>query len=470
MTSKNKHRVILGTFSAASNVSGIKVDTKAVSALMHKYGGFAVFDYATAAPYVPIDMEPSVRGSEDGDYSKDAVAISTHKFIGGPGTPGLLIIRKSILVKSKPQVCGGGTVKWVGPTSHEYVDNIEEREEGGTPEIIGSIRAGLVFQLKDRIGAETIEAIENDLVWVALPRLVQNDNIHVLGNLWAKRLPVVSFNIRAPTLDSGSDRQFLHFNFVAALLNDLFGIQARGGCACAGPYGQKALGFEDNKGTDSESHMKSIYAKKPIAVFKGGFVRICLHFLMTKEEVDYMIKSIEFVAKHGWKFLPFYGYCVKSGHWEHKKFEKLSGISLRAINFSMKSDDESKKKKNEEKTRMSFEDTLRAAKLCCPTSDTFAKFEPASDTKLLEDYPGKCWFMLPFQAVKMLSELSPDASESDLNPRDLRCFTPRTRQRFNLGDCILDLNKRTSDGTNDAAKSPRNMRKAHKTGKRWWGK
>eukprot|EP00467_Chlorarachnion_reptans_P011684 CAMPEP_0114510750 /NCGR_PEP_ID=MMETSP0109-20121206/13977_1 /TAXON_ID=29199 /ORGANISM="Chlorarachnion reptans, Strain CCCM449" /LENGTH=702 /DNA_ID=CAMNT_0001690125 /DNA_START=301 /DNA_END=2410 /DNA_ORIENTATION=+ len=444
--SKNKKRTIVGTFSAASNISGIKVDTNAVSAMLHRYGGFAVFDYATAAPYVPINMEPNVGGNKAGIYSKDAVVISTHKFIGGPGTPGILVVKKSMLVRAKPQACGGGTVKWVGPISHEYVDNIEEREEGGTPEILGSIRAGLVFQLKDRIGAETIETIENNLVDIVLPRLMRNKNIHLLGNLQVERLPIISFNIRAPISPSRNSRRFLHYNFVSALLNDLFGIQARGGCACAGPYGQKSLGFDAKSGEAIEERMKGLFKQKALAIFKAGFVRVCLHYLMTKDEVEYILDSIEFISRNAWKFLPFYTYCVTTGHWEYKNSGANSGISLTEIHYGYKPimNSEEKKKRASMTNKMSFKEALFAAHESCPGFNSFAgasSDESTStivdaDKKMVTDLSDKCWFLLPSQAVKMLSLLN---TKDRMASNDTNGFTSSVGRRFDLYDCMLDL-------------------------------
>jgi selenocysteine lyase/cysteine desulfurase len=173
-------------------------------------------------------------------FYKDAVFLSPHKFPGGVGAPGVLIVKKRLLCNDIPTTPGGGTVFFVTEKDHRYLSNRVEREEGGTPDIVGSMRAGLAFWLKERVGSKTIEKLELDHATHALQRLAQSPHVCVLGPTDIQqtlRLPIVSFMIKC-----GSSK-FLHYNYVSALLNDVFGIQSRGGCACAGPYGQKLLGL-----------------------------------------------------------------------------------------------------------------------------------------------------------------------------------------------------------------------------------
>ena len=209
-------------------------------------GALAFWDFAAAAPYVRIEMNP--RGSQGADpgIAKDAVFISPHKFIGGPGTPGVLVAKRRLLTNTVPTVPGGGTVSYVSATDHSYVTDPAHREEGGTPAIVESIRAGLVFHLKRAVGEGLIEELEEEFVTRAIASWKGNERIQILGNPDARRLSIVSFLIRH------QDR-YLHHNFVVALLNDLFGIQARGGCSCAGPYGHRLLGI----GIDQSSRFKA---------------------------------------------------------------------------------------------------------------------------------------------------------------------------------------------------------------------
>ena len=214
----------IGSFSAASNVTGIGTDTRGTAALLHRYGALSFWDFAAAGPYVDIEMNMS-DALEDGHLTyKDAIFISPHKFIGGPGTPGILIAKKALFDNVVPAVPGGGTVAYVSSEDHVYLDDIEHREEGGTPAIVESIRAGLVFQLKEAVGPATIRRLEHQFIQRAIRRWSNHPKIQVLGNPEAWRLSIVSFMVR-----HGSG--YLHHNFVVALLNDLFGIQSRGGCS-----------------------------------------------------------------------------------------------------------------------------------------------------------------------------------------------------------------------------------------------
>jgi len=231
----------IGSFSAASNVTGIITDVDAITRLLHRHGALSFWDFAAAGPYLPIELSPQENDPEAGsrakDAAKDAVFLSPHKFIGGPGTPGVLAVKKALLRNRVPAVPGGGTVAYVNPVGHDYLVDPVHREEGGTPEILGAIRAGLVFQLKRMVGEAEICRREERFTREALARWGANPNIRILGHVEAARLPIISFVVR-----HGS--YCLHHGFVIALLNDLFGIQARGGCSCAGPYGHRLLGIE----------------------------------------------------------------------------------------------------------------------------------------------------------------------------------------------------------------------------------
>ena len=217
----------VGSFSAASNVTGIVSDVDRLAAVLHRHGALACFDYAAAGPYLPIDM----RG-------KDAVFLSPHKFVGGPGTPGVLVAKRALLRNRVPSVPGGGTILFVSPTAHTYHPDPAIREEAGTPAIVESIRAGLVFALKEAVGAEEIHRRERAFARRALASWGSNPNLQILGNPDLERLAIVSLGVRHP-------RGLLHSNFVVAVLSDLFGIQARSGCFCAGPYIHRMYPIDD---------------------------------------------------------------------------------------------------------------------------------------------------------------------------------------------------------------------------------
>jgi selenocysteine lyase/cysteine desulfurase len=247
-------KIKIGSFSAASNVTGVLTAVDAVSVILHKAGALAIYDYATAAPYVKMDMNPVILGEDSSYVYKDAIIFSGHKFVGGPGCPGVLVVKKRLLPPScdVPTMPGGGTVFYVTDDHHRYLSNREEREEGGTPNIIGDVKIGLVMHLKQSIGVDWIEREELKISHYVMDTLTRgsNNKLIILGRSgWygginsqgeidnsSKHLPIFSFLIRA-----GS--KLLHPNFVCALLNDLFGVQARGGCQCAGPFSQMLLGI-----------------------------------------------------------------------------------------------------------------------------------------------------------------------------------------------------------------------------------
>ncbi|CAF4991457.1 unnamed protein product, partial [Rotaria sp. Silwood1] len=193
---------IICSLNAASNVTGIRTDVDTVSTLVHQYDGWVFWDYAAAAPYVKIDMNPSETAY------KDAVFISTHKFVGGPSTPGILIAKKKLFTNRVPSDCGGGTVNFVTRTNVEYVKDIETREEGGTPNILGAIRAGLVFHLKEAVGEKIIEKREEELVEKFFQRFRNHEKLLVLGSSTVPRLAIFSFLIYVPAFD-----KYLHHNF-----------------------------------------------------------------------------------------------------------------------------------------------------------------------------------------------------------------------------------------------------------------
>ncbi len=317
---KNKDRgLLIGSFSAASNVTGIITDTDAVSRLLHKYNARSFWDYAAAAPYVTIDMGSSAEGNL---AYKDAVFMSPHKLIGGPGTPGVLVARTDLFSNRVPDIPGGGTVKFVSSTKHDYDERIEHREEGGTPAIIGSIRAGLVFKLKEAVGVDSISAREHDFVTRAIRSWEDNPNIDVLGNHSADRLSIVSFVVRH------GDRH-LHHNFVVALLNDLFGIQSRGGCSCAGPYGHRLLGIDLEHSEEFEREIT-----RGCEGIKPGWIRLNFNYFIDETTFDYLVDAVHFVASNGSRFLGYYQFDPDTGFWHHTERRSQPAMLLRDVSFS----------------------------------------------------------------------------------------------------------------------------------------
>jgi selenocysteine lyase/cysteine desulfurase len=293
----------IGSFSAASNVTGILSDAQGITRLLHAHGALAFWDYAAGGPYIDIDMNPG----GDPAAAKDAVFLSPHKFIGGPGTPGLLIVRRELLTNRVPDVVGGGTVAYVSPTEHKYLTDPEHREEGGTPAIIESIRAGLVFDLKRAVGTDVIRAHEEDLVHRAVTAWSANPAIGVLGNVAADRLSIVSFTVRGP------GGRYLHHNAIVAMLNDVFGIQARGGCSCAGPYGHRLLGISLDRSAEFEEQI-SIGCEG----IKPGWVRVNFNYFISEQVFTYLVEAVDLIARHGWALLEEYRFDIATGLWKHR--------------------------------------------------------------------------------------------------------------------------------------------------------
>ncbi len=302
-------RTLIGSFSAASNVTGMRSDVRAIASLLHRYGAIACFDFAACAPYVDIDMNPEPGNAGD-DPSIDAIFISPHKFLGGPGSSGVLVFNERIYDRSlPPSVSAGGTVDYVGMTDQDFISSIEEREKAGTPGVLQTLKAGLVFQIKDAVGTDVINEREHGYTCRALKSWAEEDNIEVLGNPDpCSRVGIISFNIRDP------HGKYLHHKFLTALLNDLFGIQSRAGCSCAGPYGHRLLNIDEQTSEKYRSAVQQGYCG-----LKPGWCRVGLHWVMDDAEAGYVIDAVRFLAREGHRFLTLYGFDLGTGTWVHKR-------------------------------------------------------------------------------------------------------------------------------------------------------
>jgi Aminotransferase class-V len=248
-------------------------------------------------------MGESVPGA--GDH-KDAVFFSPHKFVGGPQTPGVLVVRRDLARNRVPTVPGGGTVAFVDPVGQRYLDDPVAREEGGTPGIVESVRAGLVVALKQAVGTDLIQEREQRFLRRALARWRGNPNLELLGDLEVPRLPIVSFRIR-------HGARHLHHELVVAILNDLFGIQARGGCSCAGPYGHRLLGIDPDR-----SRALSDQAGQGWMGIKPGWVRLSFNYFIDDEVAGFLVEAVDLLATSGHRLLGDYRFDPRSGHWRHR--------------------------------------------------------------------------------------------------------------------------------------------------------
>lgn len=305
-------RPLIASFSAASNVTGVLAPLEEIAKRVKARGGLVFFDCAAVAPHHCPRLDK---------IGADGLFFSGHKFMGGPGSPGVLIAKRSLFAEVPTQP-GGGTVTCVMSTKHWYSQSVEAREEAGTPDIIGAIRLGLAFTVRDQIGCDRIGKIEKALRDRAVAELSKEPNLRILGNSSLPSMPIISFEVMAPSSTRGKK---LHHNFVVALLNDLFGIQARSGCMCAGPYMVRLLGACPTEGCTGEAP----------EIQRPGFARISFNYLTTEEECEYVIRAIQFVAREGYRFVSRYVYDKASGGWIYTGPKPVPSVRVPTLTETM---------------------------------------------------------------------------------------------------------------------------------------
>jgi selenocysteine lyase/cysteine desulfurase len=379
-----RHRdraVKIGSFSAASNVTGIITDVEEVAITLHRHGAISLWDYAAAGPYLPIDMNPAP-DRPDGDLAyKDAVFVSPHKFIGGPGTPGVLVVKRSLMRSPVPSVPGGGTVLFVTPSRHAYHPEPEIREEGGTPGIVESIRAGIAFTLKDAVGTDEIHRREHDFARRALRSWGGNPNIEILGSPELERLAIVSFGVRH--LDG-----HLHANFVVAVLSDLFGIQARSGCFCAGPYLHRMYAIDEVWSARMEAEVA-----KGNAGAKLAFTRISFNYFISETVFDYIVDAVHLIAREGWKLLPLYRFDPVTGLWHHRCAAPEELPSLRDVLTGGR-------RQTESAPESVLPSQLKAARQIVASVQADSASATLDDPQLSEEFERIRWFPLPSEGLE----------------------------------------------------------------------
>ena len=472
-------RLRMGTFAAASNVNGKVSDVNKIAATLHKHGALAFFDYATGAPYLSMDMNPNPISSgypDAASVAKDAIFISPHKMIGGINTPGILIVKKHLVSQvNAPHRAGGGTVFYVTNTHHRFLSNRIERYEGGTPNIVGIYRAGLSFLFKRKIhdrylrlsdssspsspSASSTGAISKDTdgdvnmgasngsnTAISLPRTVEEyeystynrvvstlrksapnlimlgtDKRDGVGESGPNHLPIFSFLIKA-------GRRFLHYNYVCALLNDLFGIQSRGGCQCSGPYSQRLLGLTKvvgGKEVPNEANERTEYAlihyKERAELLRPGYSRLSLPFKgVSGAEVDYVVKALEWVAKNGWVMMCQYRCNHRTGEWRHfSRQGKPLGRNERRWLSHYDPDASSSPKNIEETSSSNTMDALARLNEALANADAqlaLARTDPAHTSKALsmsdengilgsdDELEALRWYVYPRECAKLVQE------------------------------------------------------------------
>ncbi len=296
--SKYKNRELkIGAFSSCSNVTGIESPYHKMAKIVHKYGGYCFIDFAASAPYVKIDMHP-----EDTEEKLDAIFFSPHKFLGGPGSSGVMIFDSQLYKNKVPDHPGGGTVDWTNPWGqHKFVSNIEAREDGGTPAFLQAIRAALCIKLKEAMGIENMEIREKELVKIAFEEMRKIPGLYILAGNIVERLGAISFYV-----------ENIHYNLIVKLLNDRFGVQVRGGCSCAGTYGHYLLHVDPSRSkTITDKINTGDLSDKP------GWVRMSIHPTMTNDELYFVIKAISDVVKNISRWEKDYTYDIGKNEFFH---------------------------------------------------------------------------------------------------------------------------------------------------------
>lgn len=299
---KHKNRPIkIAAITSCSNVTGIMTPYYEIAEMMHQEGGLCFVDFACSAPYIPIDMHP-----ENPLQMLDAIYFSPHKFLGGPGSTGILVFNKNLYKNQVPDNPGGGTVAWTNPWGmHKYLDDIEAREDGGTPAFLQTIRAALAIRLKEEMGVVNMLKREHEMLAKIFERLEKIPRLHLLANQHKDRLGVLSFYI-----------EDCHYNLVAKLLNDRFGVQTRGGCSCAGTYGHYLLEM-------SPSYSQILYSQVQYGdqSARPGWVRVSIHPVMSDAELEMVLNAIEQVAIHFESWGKDYTYHPYQNEFIHNNFE-----------------------------------------------------------------------------------------------------------------------------------------------------
>ena len=294
-----KNRPIkIASVTACSNVTGIRTDYHQIAKIIHQYGGLCFVDFACSAPYVEVNMHPA-----DKEAYLDAIFFSPHKFLGGPGTSGVLVFNKKLYKNMIPDNPGGGTVNYTNPWGdHDYVDDIETREDGGTPGFLQSIKIALAIQLKEKMGVENILAREHEINEIVFEKLKQISNLKILASKHEDRLGIFSFYI-----------EDVHFNLIVKLLNDRFGVQTRGGCSCAGTYGHFLLHVNQETSHDIEEQILG-----GCMIERPGWIRMSIHPTITNKEVLFVCEAIKQVAENNKEWSEDYEYSEVKNDFVHK--------------------------------------------------------------------------------------------------------------------------------------------------------
>jgi len=300
--------LLIGSFSACSNVTGYIPPFNDLAGIMHENNGYCFVDFAASAPYVDINMHP-----ENRMHQLDAIFFSPHKFLGGPGSAGVLIFNKDLYKNNTPDTPGGGTVKWTNRWGgYSYISDIEVKEDGGTPGFLQGIKAALAVTLKEKMGTKMIRDRESELIEITFRGLSGIDSLHILADNIKERLGVFSFYV-----------ENIHHNLITKLLNDRFGIQVRGGCSCAGTYGHFLLNVDYNMSKEITDKIDTGDLS-----MKPGWVRLSLHPTMTNDELHFILDAIRQTIENAEKWKKDYFYDRHTNEFQHIKFSEKDGTDF----------------------------------------------------------------------------------------------------------------------------------------------
>ncbi|CAJ0598509.1 unnamed protein product [Cylicocyclus nassatus] len=409
---------ILTAFTACSNITGICLDVQKITAIAKRYKAIVVWDYASAAPYVDINV--------NGTQPLDAVFFSGHKFVGGVSTPGVLVVKKSLIRTTNPKRIGGGTVFFVSPAGEWYLKDAEYREEGGTPDSVGIIRLALAVKLKRAIGEQAIIATETHKSHKFLEGLQKCDNVVLLGApAVGNRLAVFSFLVKDPT--SGL---FFHHNYISALLNDLFGIQSRAGCMCAGPYAQFLMGIDEQlaaqylaalreaEGLD-RTHLRRVGEYSSQEMLRPGFTRVSIPYFWSDEQVDHLVDCIRFVSERAADFIHLYQLNCESAEWHHHKQRTFHARKwLGYVSFTKHGMVIEEKKRDTSDPVLPEKSIEEAERLADESLEAVEKtVVPDGRFAIDERHAHLRWFVLPIEVTERAMGISVDYPNPPFVPR-----------------------------------------------------
>jgi selenocysteine lyase/cysteine desulfurase len=299
---KYKERPLkIGAFTACSNITGIQTPYHKMAAIMHENNGICFVDFAASAPYVSIDMHP-----EDPNEKLDGIFFSPHKFLGGPGTSGVMVFDSHLYSNKVPDAPGGGTVNWTNPWGgRSYISDIEAREDGGTPGFLQTIKTALSIQLKSKMNTENMLLREQEQLKIIFSEMAGIEGMHILAGDVHHRLSIVSFYV-----------ENVHYNLLVKIMNDRFGIQMRGGCSCAGTYGHYLLNIEP-----SQSNKITAFIDNGDLTQKPGWIRMSFHPIMTDEEVYYITDSLKKAIHNMSQWKDDYRYNLRTNEFSHVSFK-----------------------------------------------------------------------------------------------------------------------------------------------------